>query len=199
LVLNLGVDVGNIKKRVMLSVPMTGLLRSEWVMARYGQIIPCNWSATECLSWMNQSSPVGYLVADAYNICASQCIEQGYEWMLCVEHDVIIPPNFFITCNERMIQGKIPIWSGLYFTKSVPAEPILYRGRGNGHFVNWKMGDEVWVDGLPMGCTMIHSSILKILYDESEVYDIGGRKVRKIFETPQRIFIDPETQTGLHQ
>jgi hypothetical protein len=56
------------------------------------------------------------------------------------------------------------------------------------------MGDEVWADGIPMGCTLIHCSILKALYEESEEYIIGdGRKARKIFETPNKTFYDPET------
>lgn len=30
--------------RVLIFTPTTGLVRTEWVNARYGQIIPCNWS-----------------------------------------------------------------------------------------------------------------------------------------------------------
>jgi len=81
-----------------------------------------------------------------------------------------------------MIEEKIPIVGGLYFTKSIPAEPLLYRGRGNGYFAKWELGKKVWVDGLGMGSTLIHSSILKALYDESEEYYVGDQKVRRIFE-----------------
>jgi hypothetical protein len=42
-----------------------------------------------------------------------------------------------------MHQGDIPMLSGLYFTKSLPAEPLIYRGRGNSYYKKWKFGDKV--------------------------------------------------------
>jgi len=44
----------------------------------------------------------------------------------------------------------------------------LYRGRGNGSFRDFKVGDKVWCDGVPFGCTLIHGSIIKALWNESE-------------------------------
>ena len=183
------------QKRIIVGIPMTGLLRSEWVIARYGQIIPCNWSQVEYVQWIDQYSPVNFLVADARNIIVQQVIEQGFEWLLFIDHDVVLPPNFFVCMNEYMNKGDIPIVGGLYFTKSVPTEPLIYRGRGNSFYMNWKLGDKVWVDGLGMGSTLIHSSILKVLYEESDEYNIAGQRVRRIFETPSRIFYDPETES----
>lgn len=173
---------------------MTGLLRSEWVIARYGQIIPCNWSQVDCLQWIDQFSPLNFLVADARNIIATSAVEQEFEWLFFIDHDTILPPATLLKWNERMLKKDVPVWSGLYFTRSVPSEPLVYRGRGNSYFTKWKIGDDVWVDGIPMGCTVIHHSILKALYEESEIYELGGKKVRKIFETPTKTFYDPETQ-----
>lgn len=181
--------------RLMIGIPMTGLLRSEWVMARYGQVIPCNWSQVECIQWLDQYSPLNFLVADARNIIAKQCVEMGFEWLLFIDHDVVLPPTFFTSINDYMLKGKIPIVGGLYFTKSIPSEPLIYRGRGNSYFANWKLGDKVWVDGSGCGSTLIHSSILKSLYEESEEYEIAGQKVKKVFDTPSKVFFDPETQS----
>lgn len=179
-------------KRLMIGIPMTGLLRSEWVMARYGQVIPVNWGHVEMMHFIDQYSPIKYMVADARNIIASRAVEDGYEWLFFIDHDTILPYNTIVTWNQRMIKADIPVWCGLYFTKSVPSEPLVFRGRGNGYFPKWKLGDLVWVDGIPMGCTMIHVSILKALYDESEEYVLNGKKVRKIFETPAEGYYDPE-------
>jgi hypothetical protein len=188
-------------KRVMIGCPMTGLVRSESIMARYGQVYPCNWSVAQQHYNLPQVSPLGYLVADARNVIVSNFIKEGFEWLWFIDHDVILPGDATIKVNERVIQGDVPVWSGLYFTKSVPAEPLIYRGRGTGYYANWKMGDEVWVDGLPMGCTLIHKSILQVLYDESEEYVVGGQTVRKVFETPLKVWYSPEkdawkTQVG---
>ncbi len=35
------------RKRLLVSAPMTGNLRSEWVLSRYSQVVPCNWSMTD--------------------------------------------------------------------------------------------------------------------------------------------------------
>ncbi|MHA2265141.1 MAG: hypothetical protein ACXAEN_22330 [Candidatus Thorarchaeota archaeon] len=182
-------------RRIMVGIPMTGTLRSEWVMARYGQVIPCNWSQLDAIQWIDQSSPIDFMVADARNIIVQQCLQNEYEWLFFIDHDVLLPPDTILKMNERMIDGKVPVWSGLYFTKSRPSEPLAYRGRGTGYYGDWYFGDEVWVDGIPMGCTMIHSSILRAMYDESEEYQVAaGFTVRKVFETPARVWWDPESR-----
>ncbi len=183
------------QNRILVGIPLTGLVRAEWMIARYGQVIPCNWSQVDCIHWLDQNSPLGFLVADARNMIATECVEQKFEWLFFIDHDVILPPTTVLRLNERMLKADVPMWSGLYFTKSVPSEPLVYRGRGNSYYNKWKLGQEVWVDGIPMGCALIHSSILKVLYDESEPYDLMGKTVRKIFETPARTWFDPETQS----
>jgi len=46
---------------------------------------------------------------------------------------------------------------------------------------------------------MIHKSIMKVLFDESEVYEPKvGIKVKKIFETPSKAWFDPE-QNSWHK
>lgn len=188
--------VGNTMKsahRVMVAIPTTGLVRMEWVLARYGQVIPCNWSQTDAIQWLDSYSPVDFLVADARNICVHQCLENGFDWLFFIDHDTVIPPFAILKMNERMLEGKVPVWSGLYFTKSKPSEPLIYRGRGTGYYKDWKFGDQVWVDGIPMGCTMIHKSILKAMSVESPEYEVRpGYVVKKVFETPARIWYDPE-------
>jgi hypothetical protein len=181
---------------------MTGLLRAEWALARYGQIIPCNWSQVEYVMWIDTFAPLGYLVADWRNLAVRELLEKDFEWMVFIDHDVILPPDFYIRMNERILKDPVPIWSGLYFTKSFPSEPILYRGKGNGYVTDWKMGDQVWVNAVPMGCTIIHNSILKAMWDESEEYAMGfpgtgPQVVRRVFDSPRKAWMDPEQQSWM--
>lgn len=180
-------------QRIMIGIPMTGLVRSEWMFARYGQVIPCNWSQLDAIQWLDAQSPIDFMVADARNIVVQQFMDLEYDWLMFIDHDVILPPDTVIRMNERMRKGDVPVWSGIYFTKSRPSEPLIYRGRGTSFYPDWKFGDEVWVDGIPMGCTMIHGSIIRAMWEESEPYDIvPGRTVRKVFETPAKVWWDPE-------
>src|SRR3990172_2359233 len=54
--------------RLMVATPVTGLVRIEWVQARYGQTIPTNWSMVQLMQFMDSWMPYRYLVADAQNL-----------------------------------------------------------------------------------------------------------------------------------
>ncbi len=53
--------------------------------------------------------------------------------------------------------------SGLYFSKGVPSWPLIFRGRGNGAFLNFRIGDRVWCDGIPTGFLLVHMSVIRWL------------------------------------
>lgn len=184
------------RNRLMVAVGMTGLIRAEWAMARWGQTIPCNFQVIDYAMWMEQFTPLGFLVADARNLAVQEFLGKSAEWLVFIDHDTIIPPDFYIKFNERIIHERVPVWSGLYFTKSVPSEPLVYRGRGTGYYADWKIGDQVWTDAVPMGCTVIHESILRAMWNEAEEYPLGNAgKVRRVFNTPGKVWLDPATQS----
>lgn len=183
-----------LNRRVCICVPTTGLVRIEWALARYGQVFPCNWAASDLIQYFDMYSPVGFAVAEARNICVDFAVRNKYEWLLFIDHDVIIPPDTFLKMNDYMRDGRVPVVAGLYYAKGNPPEPLIYRGRGNSYFKDWKPGDMVWVDGIPMGCTLINVGLLAAMHDASEEYDVaGGRKVRRVFETPAHLGLDKET------
>jgi hypothetical protein len=170
---------------------MRGVLRPEWIQARFGQTIPHGWTQNDISEWIQQCSPIGLETIDARNIIATKFIEEGAEWLFLNDHDVLLPPRALLRLNERMMRNRVPVWSGLYFTKTFPSQPIVYRGHGNSFFTNWKLGESVWVDGLPLGCTMIHRDILRVMYEESEDYEINDIKAKRIFPTPEKAWYDP--------
>ena len=176
---------GVLSNRVLIATPATGLVRMEWVSARYGQIIPTNWSHVEFLQYMSSFIPLGFQVAEAENIIAKQMIEGDFEWLLSIESDNVLPPNAFVKMNSYMIKGDIPVVGGLYFTKGIPPEPMIYREPGKGYYADWKLGDKVWCRGLPFGCTLIHRSIIKALWDDAPEYMVGNTPTRRVFKHPQ--------------
>ena len=44
-------------KKVCICVPTTGLIRVEWMMARFGAVIPVNWSNGDMYYFYDQFSP----------------------------------------------------------------------------------------------------------------------------------------------
>jgi hypothetical protein len=183
-----------IRNRIFIGTPTLGIVRMEWAVARYSQLIPCNWSAGGAHAGYSHTFPMGYLVADAQNIIVDMAVRQNFEWIFLIEDDVIIPFDCFARINEYMRDGSIPVISGLYFLKSEPPEPLVYRGRGNGAFFDWKMGDKIWVDGVPTGCLLINGKVLKLMWDESPEYlTATGQAVKRVFETPSKVWLDPES------
>lgn len=183
----------NYVKKVLIGTPTTGSIRMEWALARYGQIIPTNWSQVQMIQYLSSYVPINYLVDDAQNMIVKEAIEKGFEWVFLLEHDVILPPDAFVRLNEYTRAGTIPVVSGLYYTKSVPAEPMIYRGRGGSYFTEWEFGERVWADGVPTGCLLIHISLLKKMWEESPEYQVNGVTTRRVFRTPRDLWYDPNT------
>jgi len=176
---------------VCLGIPTTGIIRFEWHHAFTGIIIPTNWEWSSVVQGM--ISTLGYTVAQARNLIVQSFLASGRQWLFFLDHDVICPPNSFIWMDQHIRKPRSPVIGGLYYTKGSPSEPLIYRGRGNGSYQNFKLGDKVWCDGMGMGFTIIHRSVLQYLYDHSPVLDVSGVKVRHVFSTPRQTFMDPES------
>ena len=179
--------------RLCIGTPTRGSIRMEWHQARIGQIIPVNWSMVTIMESLGGFMALGFLVADAQNIIVKHVMEGDFEWLLLYEDDVLPPFDAFAKLNRYMLDGEIPVVSGLYYTKSRPSEPLIFKGRGNGAHIKFKLGDKVWCDGVPTGFLLIHTSILKAMWPDCEEYEVKGHKVRRMFRFPRDLWVDPET------
>lgn len=182
------------RQRLLVATPTLGLIRAEWMAARYNCTIPTNWSKTDMLQYLNGYIPLNYQVADAQNMAVKACLDGNFEWLLFIEDDTIPPSDMFVRFTEYMDRAAIPVVSGLYFTRSVPPEPMVYRGRGNHYFRGWKLEDKVWVDGVPTGMLLISSRLLKVVYDDSPEYRLSsGDVARRVFDSPAQSWFNEAT------
>jgi hypothetical protein len=179
--------------RILVGTPTTGLVRIEWVQSRFGQVIPTNWSNVIMYQYMNAYIPLRYQVDDAQNLIVKAVVEGDFEWLLLWEHDMIAPPDTMIRLNDYMRNENEPVVSALYFTRSRPSEPLVYRGRGTSFYTGWELGDLVRVDGIPTGLVLIHAGILRAMWEDSEEYQLGDTVTRRVFNTPRNQWFDQET------
>lgn len=179
--------------RILIATPTTGSVRMEWVQARHGQIVPTNWSQVQLLQFMSSYVPIRFQVDDAQNLIVKEAVDKDFEWLFLLEHDVVIPPDTFVKLNRYMREAHYPVVSGLYFSRSLPSEPLIYRGRGNSYYNDWKLGDLVMADGVPTGCLLIHMALLRAMWEDSEPYTVAGHAVRRVFDTPRRSWFDENT------
>ena len=180
------------QKRVLLFTPSRGLVRTEWIQARYGQIIPTNWSMVEMVQYVSPYMPIAYQLADAQNMMAKKVVEDDYQWIIYIEDDNVIPPDGILRFNEYINKGDVPVVSGLYFTKGHPCEPLIYRGRGNSYYSDWKMGDLVWCTGMPFGFRLEHAGLIKEAWKNSPEYMVGNQMTRRVFDQPNRLWFNEE-------
>jgi len=178
--------------RILIGTATTGLVRVEWHAARMGAITPANWATVETRLQIPTHMPLRYQVDDAQNLIVKECIERDFEWLFLLEHDVIIPHWMWMTLNHYIYEEKTPVVSGLYFLRAHPSEPLVYRGRGTGAYFDWKLGERVWADGVPTGCLLIHSGILREMWKDAEEYTVGNQTTRRVFKTARMQWVDPE-------
>jgi hypothetical protein len=192
--------------RIMVGTAVTGSVRIEWHSALVGAIIPANWSHVSMQQryYMHPPTfyPLRWQVDDAQNLIVREVLNGEFEWVFLLEHDVVIPNWMFLLLNEYIMAEQVPIVSGLYFTRTHPSEPLVYRGRGVGAYYGeskdepWQIGDKLYVDGVPTGCLLVHTSILREMWNEADEYIIPNSdnvKTRKVFKTPRYMFKDPQT------
>lgn len=203
---------GSDNVQVLLGSPTLGVIRMEWHNAMTGMVSPPNWALV-------RSTPQGYLVPDAQNILVDTVLRGSFRVLLLIEDDTCPPPDALIQFDRwfwKMERKKAPpIVSGLYHIKGsqesrkgknggielLGPEPLAYRGGGTRAFRDWKPGDVIWVSGIPTGALMIHRSVLEAWANEPDVetYALHGYPwpLKKIFQNPAHVWIDPQTQ-GVH-
>lgn len=187
--------------RLMIATPTRGTVRMEWAGARYGQTVPVNWSHVQLLQFYqtlcNPFLTVRFGVADAQNLIVREVVDKDFEWLLLIEDDVVLPIDALVRFNEYIRAESTPVVSGLYYTKSRPAEPLVFRGRGTSFYGDWELGDLVWCDGVPTGCLLIHAGLLREMWEDAPEYQVGygGRPVtRRVFKNPEVNWQSPELQ-----
>jgi hypothetical protein len=193
-------DSGNpgYTNRILIGTATTGLVRVEWVGARYGATLPINWSQVVVTHMIPTYMPLRYQVADAQNMIVKEALyphgnsDGRFEWLLLLEHDVVIQPDCFVRLNQWMLHEDTPIVSGLYYSRAHPSMPLVFRGRGNGPFLDFEHGDIVYCDGVPTGLLLIHTGILQLMWDESPEYSVAGHVTRRVFNTPRDMWQDPQ-------
>lgn len=201
-------DDRNWINRILIGTPTRGNVTIEWHAQLQMLTVPANWSNGWAAYRLPHSYPKRYTVAHGQNIIVNTFMNgrPEHEWLLLLEDDVIPPTDLFIQLDKYLRNGP-PIVSGLYYQKGLPPEPLVYRGRGNGAYTNWKLGQKVWCDGVPTGCLLIHGSIIRLLWEESPTYSVTARQpdgtetsvtLREVFKTPYHQITGENGQTVQH-
>ena len=67
------------------------------------------------------------LVYDARNLLAKEALEKDYDRVLFIDSDMVFDNDAFVRLSATMDEGYDYV-SGLFFYKSLPTKPAIYRG-----------------------------------------------------------------------
>jgi hypothetical protein len=107
----------------------------------------------------------GMEVGIARQSIAELAVSSGAKYLWFPDDDMGFPSNACRLLISELEQSgpETMVCGGIYPSKSVPSEPLVYRGEGLGAFWKWKAGDVFEVTSLGTGCMLIDVEKLKNL------------------------------------
>ena len=120
----------------------------------------------------------GSLIYDARNLLSLTAIEQGFNYVLWLDSDMVFPRDTLTRLLKHLEERDANIVSGLYFKRYLPTTPVIYsvldapkqnaQGVPERQLVSYTdyPKDSVFeVRGAGFGCMMMHTSVLKHVWD----------------------------------
>lgn len=150
--------MGNVSSStgLLICVPTLGRpLTLDWAWAFKSLSPPINYNT-------NFLTIKGKPVDVARNEAAEAAIAQNAKYLFFMGDDTVPPAHGIKQLIYTMEQHpEIGVLGGIYFSKTEPPAPLVFRGNGAGSYWDWKIGELFEVTGLGMDCTIIRTECLK--------------------------------------
>lgn len=143
-----------------------------------------------CQDIANMASPINFTnhvlyikgmpVALARNKIAEYAVESGAKYVFFRDDDVLAPHNSLLQLaaliesepferhyvedgENKTTQVSCDIVGGMYWSKSQPPFPLVFRDPGGGSFWEWELGEVVQCVAVGMGLTLIKTAVFEAL------------------------------------
>lgn len=140
---------------VVVGIPSFGMVSTYFMQARTSQAFPLVSSAVDKIV-LNKP------IAEARNEIVEFALQQGAHYIYWLDDDVIAPPDSFLKLYKH---GK-DIINGVYWSKSNPPMPLLFRGHLEGPYWDWHVGDLIEIDAAGMGLTLVKTDVYRKMSQE---------------------------------
>jgi hypothetical protein len=142
-----------------IGLPFCGRpISPEWAMSFANQNYPMNTMRYQiCIKGQEIGLARNEIVKDALNKRAK------YLWFL--DDDVALPFHGVRSLLHTLENSgpEVMVAAGIYCEKSMPTEPVVFRGHGVGPFWHWKAGDVFECTGIGTGCMLIKMEVFEHL------------------------------------
>jgi predicted SAM-dependent methyltransferase len=135
---------------IVVGIPSFGMVSTYFMQGRMGQAMPLVSSAID-------KFVIGKPIADARNEIVEFALSQGANYIYWLDDDVIPPPDAFL----KMYKHRVDIINGVYWSKSNPPMPLLFRNHFEGPYWDWHVGDLIEIDAAGSGLTLVKTDVYR--------------------------------------
>ena len=145
----------------VIGIPSFGMVSTHFMLSRAQMQAPLaiSWSDYIVLdqTMIDKGKPVD--VGSKKQEIAEYAVENGADWVLYLDDDVIFPPNTLL----QLLSRNKDIVGGVYWSKSEPPVPLMFRGHMRGSYMDWHAGDFIRIDAMGDGLTLIKTKVFKAM------------------------------------
>jgi len=135
---------------VVVGIPSFGMVSTYFLQSRISQQFPLVSSAVDKFV-LNKP------IAEARNEIVQYALDQGANYIYWLDDDVIPPPDAFL----KMYMAQKDIVNGVYWSKSNPPMPLLFRNHLEGPYLDWHVGDFIEIDAAGNGLTLVKTDVYR--------------------------------------
>lgn len=143
---------------VVIGIPSFGMVSTYFYQAMKSQQFPLVSSAIDKIV-LNRP------IADARNEIVEFALQQNANYIFWVDDDVIAPPDAFL----KLYNHQKDIINGVYWSKSNPTMPLLFRNHLEGPYWDWHVGDLIEIDAAGSGLTLVKTDVYRKITEK-----VGG-------------------------
>lgn len=140
---------------VVVGIPSFGMVSTYFLESRSAMSFPLVSSA---INRVVLNKPI----AEARNEIVEFALQQGANYIFWLDDDVISPPDSFL----KLIRHNKDIINGVYWSKSNPPMPLLFRGHLEGPYWDWHVGDLIEIDAAGNGLTLVKTDVYRKMSEE---------------------------------
>lgn len=145
--------MARINPLIALAIPTWGKVSINWAraMRHIGGPLGAN--------TVDLAPVIGRPIAEARNELMKEAVEQGCDFIFFLGDDVLAMPDTVTALLQRLWDHEdIAMVTGMYWTKSWPTQPYIWRGIQRGPYMDWKHGEFFEVDYAGCDCLLIRLS-----------------------------------------
>lgn len=146
----------------MIGIPSYGQVSAQWVIARQQLSFPLGASTMD--RWVLDP---GMSIAEKRNLLCQEAINNNCRYLFMIGDDTIPPSTAFIQLMNKLRfsqtfeNRKIGMVTGMYFSRSLPPQPMIWRGYMAGSYYDWHIGEFFPVDWAGCDCLLIDVEALR--------------------------------------